>query len=133
MRFHTKPKLPEALKTTAHAEAHLFLEEVTGVKAVVIATVDGFDVAHASIGGPDPARVAATASSISAIGSVVSHESQLGRSRCVMVDTESGFAVMHSVRRRDGDLVVSVIADATAVLGRVNHRAGQMAHKLAAV
>ena len=63
-------KLSPTAKVIAAREAQNFLDEVNGVTAVVIATVDGFDVASAMRAG-DAARVAAMASSISAISSVV--------------------------------------------------------------
>ena len=53
-----------------------------GVNTVVVATVDGFDVASALRTG-EAARVAAMASSISAISAVVSQEARLGRNKSV--------------------------------------------------
>ena len=90
-------KLSPTAKVIAAREAQNFLDEVNGVTAVVIATVDGFDVASAMRAG-DAARVAAMASSISAISSVVSQEANLGRNKSVTIDTESGFAMVYSVR-----------------------------------
>ena len=83
-------KLSPTAKVIAGREAENFLNDVNGVTAVVIATVDGFDVASAMRAG-DAARVAAMASSISAISSVVSQEANLGRNKSVTIDTESGF------------------------------------------
>lgn len=68
-----KINLAPSAKVIATREAEKMLSEVDGVTAVVIATLDGFDVASAMRHG-DPARVAAMASSISAISSVVSQE-----------------------------------------------------------
>lgn len=115
----------------AREEAQTLLREVAGVAAVVIATADGFDVASAVANGLDPARIAALASSISAIGEVVSTEARLGRSRSVTVNTESGFAVVFSARRADMDLVLNVIATGDAVLGQVNYSAAAAARRLA--
>ena len=123
-------KLSPAAKVIAGREAENFLNDVNGVTAVVIATVDGFDVASAMRAG-DAARVAAMASSISAISSVVSQEASLGRNKCVTIDTESGFAVVYSVYRSDAELVINVIADGSAILGQVNYRTAQFAKTLA--
>ena len=73
-------KLSPTAKVIAAREAQNFLDEVNGVTAVVIATVDGFDVASAMRAG-DAARVAAMASSISAISSVVSQEATWAATR----------------------------------------------------
>ncbi|MBB4224487.1 MULTISPECIES: roadblock/LC7 domain-containing protein [Variovorax] len=120
---------------TAHAqrEARKLVEELSGVTAVVVATADGFDVASASAGDADPARVAAMGSSIVAIGDVVSQEARLGRRESVMVLTDSGFAVFHSVHRRDADLVINVLARDSAVPAMVAYRAAQLARTLAEV
>ena len=123
-------KLSPTAKVIAAREAQNFLDEVNGVTAVVIATVDGFDVASAMRAG-DAARVAAMASSISAISSVVSQEANLGRNKSVTIDTESGFAMVHSVHRDDAELVINVIADGSAILGQVAYRIAQFARTLA--
>lgn len=125
-----KLNLPALVKTLAQREAQALLDEIGGVTAVVVATVDGFDVASAMRSG-DAARVAAMASSISAISSVVSQEANLGRNKCVTIDTESGFAVVYSVHRTDAELVINVIADGSAILAQVNYRTAQFAKTLA--
>ena len=125
-----KINLAPSAKVIASREAEKMLSEVDGVTAVVIATLDGFDVASAMRHG-DPARVAAMASSISAISSVVSQEASLGRNKSMTIDTESGFAVVFSVHRPDADLVINVIADGSAILGQVAYRTAQFARTLA--
>ncbi|KQW55396.1 roadblock/LC7 domain-containing protein [Variovorax sp. Root411] len=118
---------------TAHAqrEVQKLVDELSGVTAAVIATVDGFDVASATTGDTDPARVAAMASSIVAISSVVAEEARLGRKESVMIRTESGFAVFYSVHHRDGELVINVLARDNAVPALVAYRAAQLAKSLA--
>ena len=108
------------------------LAQVTGVTAVVVATVDGFDVASAIQGNANAARVAALASSIAAISTVVSDEAELGLSKSVIIDTESGFVVVHNVRRTDAELVINVIAGSNAILGQVVYLTAQFARTLAA-
>ena len=125
-----KINLAPSAKVIASREAEKMLSEVDGVTAVVIATLDGFDVASAMRHG-DPARVAAMASSISAISAVVSQEASLGRNKSVTIDTEAGFAVVHSVYREDAELVIIAIANGGALLGQVNYRVAQFARALA--
>lgn len=125
-------RLPDSTRALAQRESQSLLDEVDGVKAVVVASIDGFDVASAIRGDTDPARVAAMASSISAISAVVSQEVALGRNRSVTIDTEGGFAVVYTVHRPDGELIVNVIAGTGAVLGQVAYRVAQMARALAA-
>jgi predicted regulator of Ras-like GTPase activity (Roadblock/LC7/MglB family) len=106
------------------------VDELDGITAAVVATVDGFDLASAVTGDTDPARVAAMASSIIAISSVVSEEADLGRHKSVIVQTEFGFAVFYSLRQREGELVLGVLARDAAVLALVAYRAAQLAKAL---
>lgn len=125
-------KISEALRRAAQQEARSILDNFSGVMAVVIATTDGFDVASAVTRGIDPVRVAAMASSISAIGSVVSQEAQLGRSKSVTISTEQGFSVLSTVYRPDVELVVNVVAGATAVLAQIAYRSNECVRALEA-
>ena len=122
--------LPEAVKALARSEAQKVMNELTGVTAVVVATEDGFDIASVVSANLDAARIAAMASSISAISTVVSQEAGLGRNRSVTIDTESGFAMVYSVHRSDAALVINVIADSRAILAQARYRTAQMARML---
>jgi predicted regulator of Ras-like GTPase activity (Roadblock/LC7/MglB family) len=123
--------LSETLRTVAHTEAAAFLADVTGVTAVVVATADGFDIAAALKNKDDPGRIAAMASSISAISSVVAMEAGLGTYKSVTINTERGFAVVFAVPRSDIELVINVLTDGNAILAQVLHRAASMAKTLA--
>ncbi|WP_036595359.1 roadblock/LC7 domain-containing protein [Ottowia thiooxydans] len=124
-------ELPSSAKAFILQESERLLQEISGVSAVVVATVDGFDVGSAMKHG-DPTRVAAMASSIFAISGVVSSEAHLGRSRSVTIDTDQGFVIVHSIYRDDADLVISVIAGEDAILGQVAYQVAQFAKNLAA-
>lgn len=126
----TSLSLAPEVKALASREAGLFLSEVEGVTSVVVATIDGFDLASAVKSG-DAARIAAMASSISAIGSVVSEEAQLGQSKSVTIDTESGFSVVYAVNRSDTPLIICVVANRAAILAQVAYRTAQFAARLA--
>lgn len=123
--------LPDAVISLAQKEAQRLMDDIHEIQAVVIASVDGFDVASAVQANMDASRIAAMASSIAAISSVVSHEAQLGRSRSVTIDTESGFAVVRSVYRGDMELIINVIAHEGVLIGEVTYRTAQLARQLA--
>lgn len=125
--------MPDGLREAARRAALLCLAEVAGVTAVVIATVDGFDLASAFRGDQDAARIAAMASSISAISSVVAMEAGLGKFKSVTINTDSGFAIVQAVPRPDVELVIHLIAGGEAILAQSMHRAGVMAKGLASV
>lgn len=121
-----------SLKLKAESEAQAILRALTGVTAVVIATADGFEIASARQRNFDPSRIAAMASSISAIGTVVSQEAQLGRCRSVTVATDDGFTLISPVRHGGVDLVVNVIADSSAILAQVMYRSARCVELLEA-
>lgn len=123
--------IPPSVQALARTEAQSMIDDVTGVTAIVVATVDGFDVASVIRGSAEAARIAAMASSISAISSVVSQEAQLGRNKSVIIDTEAGFAVVYSVHRQDAELVINIIANSSAILAQVTYRTAQFARALA--
>ncbi|MET0311839.1 MAG: hypothetical protein ABW051_07290 [Burkholderiaceae bacterium] len=125
-------QIPESVRMAAAQQAEAMRSELAGVVAVVIATVDGFDIASAVTRGIDPARAAAMASSISAIGSVVSKEAGLGQSRSVTINTDAGFACLSTVYRSDIHLIVNVIANGDAVLGQVAWRSAECVKALEA-
>lgn len=125
-----RQELSRTAAAHAQREARKLVDELGGVTAVVVATIDGFNVASAVVGDADPVRVAAMASSIVAISSVVSEEARLGRHKSVIVQTESGFAVFCSVYRRDVELVINVLAKDSAVLALVVYRVTQLAKSL---
>ena len=127
-----KQLVPEVLRIVAAREAKAMLDEVNGVQAVVVATIDGFDIASASRTNVDPQRIAATASSIAAISAVVSAETNLGRNRSIIIDTDtdSGFAVVYSVQADVHQLVIDVVADKSAVIGQVVYRTAHFARTL---
>lgn len=122
--------LPEHVKSAARQEALKLLEEVDGLSAVIVATIDGFDIAHASLSTIEPARIAAMTSSVCAIGEAVSHEASLGKYRSIAIDTENGLAVLQAVPRRDLPLVLNLIASEKSMLAQVMYRAKQSANYL---
>jgi len=124
--------LPAGLREAAEQAARACVGDVAGVNAVVIASVDGFDVASSLRVQQDAARIAAMASSISAISGVVSLEAGLGNFRSVTIATDDGFAVVHAAPRADVELVIIVIASGNAILAQVMHRVAAMARALAA-
>ncbi|WP_240650824.1 roadblock/LC7 domain-containing protein [Variovorax guangxiensis] len=122
--------LPNAATLLMRREVQKLFDELNGVTAVVVTTIDGYDVASATRGFVDPSRVAAMSSSIAAIGQVVSQEAQIGPNRTMMIVTELGLAVFHRVHRADGELIISVLAREDAVLALVAHRTSQLAKML---
>jgi uncharacterized protein len=77
--------------------------------------------------------MAAMASSISAIASVIGQETQLGSHRGITINIEQGYVVMVEVPHPKTPLILSVVADTNAVLGQLNYMARESASALASV
>ncbi len=123
----------DAIRRFAEQEASDILRDITGTRAVVISTIDGFEVAYSHHGDIVPARIAAMASSISAIGEVVAQESSVGEPSNITIFSESGFIQVFAVRRRDIQLIINIVSDATGVMAQVSYRGKQFAKAMAAL
>ena len=126
-------KLPDSVVKAAQAQADRLMSELGGVVAVVVSTADGFDVASRARDPAQVSRMAAMASSMSAIGQVVGQESLLGAHRSITLDAEQGFVVMVEVRRDDVPLIMSIVTTRSALLGQVLYGANEAALALTAV
>jgi len=104
-----------------------------GVRAVVLATVDGFTVTSAMQTSLDPARIAALASSIATIGSVATQEAGLGKCTSLTLNTDQGFAVLRHLQVEAKELVLIMIADGSSVLAQVLYQAHQLAREAVAL
>ncbi|MEO8058746.1 MAG: roadblock/LC7 domain-containing protein [Burkholderiales bacterium] len=106
---------------TAHAQrtANNLLEELDGARAVVIATSDGFDLAHAARVVIEPARLAAMVSSFAALGDAASRETGIGTPRCLVIESTQGRLVVRCIEMLGVSLVVVVLTDTSMLLGRV--------------
>lgn len=95
------------------------MEQVKAIKAVVISTEDGFEVAARVENTAQIARLSAMASSLAALGAMAGEESQLGACQSVVMEAAEGHIAILQVRRPDLSLIVSVVAGRSAVMGQV--------------
>ena len=83
--MRNKQYLPKPVFAAVQKEVENIAKEVNGIKAIVIATIDGFDIISTSLDDTDPKRIAAMASSISAISHVVAQEAGLGYGKNIII------------------------------------------------
>ena len=107
------------LQRACNAALTSLMDEVKGIKAVVISTEDGFEVAARVENTAQVARLSAMASSLAALGAMAGEESQLGVCHSVVMEAEGGYIAIIQVRRADVSLIVSTVAGADAVDGQV--------------
>jgi uncharacterized protein len=123
--------IPETYKRLAVSGLQALFDNVSGIMAAVVSTADGFDIASIVHNVAQVDRLAAMASSISALGHVVGQESGLGAGRFVLIEAKEGFLVVIPAHSDEMPLTLSVIAGREAVVGQVVHYAKQTARQLA--
>ena len=95
------------------------MQEVKGIKAVVISTEDGFEVAARVENTAQIARLSAMASSLAALGAMAGEESQLGVCNSLVMEAAEGHIAVLQVKRREITLIVSVVTGREALVGQV--------------
>lgn len=95
------------------------MTEVKGIKAIVVATEDGFEVAARMQNTAQISRLSAMASSLAALGAMAGEESQLGVCQSLLMQASDGLIVIVQVKRPDVSLILSVITGRDAVVGQV--------------
>jgi len=113
--LHTDP----AIQARAYGATQTLLERLDAAQAVLLATVDGFPIAHAQRRDTDADRLAAIVSSIGALGDAASREAGIGDPRCLVVEATLGRLVLRRVVMEGRPMVVAVLTDASVVLGVV--------------
>lgn len=107
------------------------MSQVQGAVSAVVSTVDGFAVASRTESEVQGSKLAAMASSISAICSVVGEESQVGAHKSILIESENGYVVMVNINNAGNPMILNLVADKTAVLGQMVYFAKQTAQQLA--
>lgn len=111
-------KIPTELALSAQQAIDTLFNKLSGVKALVVASVDGFSVASRAIIDVDANKVAAMASSFSALGVVVAEESHIGAKKVVTLEAESGYVILLDIARADFPMVLSITASSDTVLAQ---------------
>lgn len=119
--------LSPAIQRAAHAVIDTLMAEVKGIKAVVVATEDGFEVAAKIENTAQVSRLAAMASSLAALGAVAGEESGLGLCDSVLIEAAHGYILMLQSRHPDIGLIISVITSREAVMGQALYLSRQAA------
>lgn len=112
-------KIDASLQRACDGALSELMELVKGIKAVVISTEDGFEVAARVENTAQIARLSAMASSLAALGAMAGEESQLGVCHSVVMEAAEGHIAILQVRRPDLSLIVSVVTGRDAVIGQV--------------
>lgn len=93
--------------------------DIKGVRASVVSTEDGFEVAARVENTAQISRLSAMASSLAALGAMAGEESRLGLCESLVMQAAEGFIAIIQIRRADVSLILSVVTGADAVTGQV--------------
>lgn len=113
------------IKLAAESVIDTLMREIKGVKAVVISTEDGMELAARVENTAQVARLSAIASSLAALGAVAGEESNLGDCDNVSIEATHGHILMLQARHPELTLIVSVVTGKDAIIGQVLYFAKQ--------
>ncbi|WP_198086132.1 roadblock/LC7 domain-containing protein [Variovorax sp. E3] len=113
------------IKLAAESVIDTLMREIKGVKAVVISTEDGLELAARVENTAQVARLSAIASSLAALGAVAGEESNLGDCDNVSIEATHGHILMLQARHPELTLIVSVVTGKDAIIGQVLYFAKQ--------
>ncbi|PIF74251.1 hypothetical protein CLU95_1372 [Variovorax sp. 54] len=113
------------IRLAAESAIDTLMREIKGVKAVVISTEDGLELAARVENTAQVARLSAIASSLAALGAVAGEESQLGHCDNVTIEATHGHILMLQARHPEMTLIVSVVTGREAIIGQVLYFAKQ--------
>jgi len=121
------------LRQATEAATDQLMQDIKGIKAVLVSTEDGFEVSARVENTAQVARLSAMASSLAALGAMAGEESQLGACNSLVMEASDGFIAIVQVRRHDVSLILSVIAGKNAVVGQVLYFSKQAARLIETV
>ncbi|MGE8224531.1 MAG: roadblock/LC7 domain-containing protein [Stenotrophomonas sp.] len=109
-----------------------FADSVDGVRAAVVASVDGFVLAQAATQSSSGERLAAMTSAMLALASAVGRELALGTLDVLMLEASEGKVLMQSIPLPRGSLLLMAACGQRSVIGHVLWSARECGRKIQA-
>lgn len=116
---------PKVIKLAAIRELDKLMNSATGVESAVLTTEDGFEVAFRSANDDvDSSKLAAMASSLSAISNMSIFETNLGTEyNSIIIESDKGYIVIMDIDNEAFPMILNVVASKKAVLGQILYHA----------
>ncbi len=100
-----------------------------GVRGVAVVSKDGFVIdAVVPVGGLDVEALAAMVMTVYGAGERLGEELKVGKSELITGEYEHGMILIYDI----GDAVVTVVAEKTAILGRIRYELKRQAPRIKA-
>lgn len=107
-----------------------FADSVDGVRAAVVASVDGFVLAQVATQSSSGERLAAMTSAMLALASAVGRELALGTLDVLMLEASEGKVLMQSIPLPRGSLLLMAACGQRSVIGHVLWSARECGRKI---
>lgn len=120
-------------KFVAYCKAALetFGQETPGIKNVLLATPDGFEIsAHITTTDFSEDNLAAVASSMYALGASMTAELHLNQCNAITIDSEDGKIYIRGVSKGEDNLVLLVQSNQNAMLAHILHGSNKLANQI---
>lgn len=117
----------------AQYEAQSLLDQIDDVQAVIVASLDGSEVTSVARSGVKSDRVAEVLGSLGAMLNLVMHETNLGRSRSLAIETDLGFTLIRNLYYEEVEMIFIVIVKKGALLGEALSQINRIADQLSLV
>ncbi|WP_313459941.1 roadblock/LC7 domain-containing protein [Stenotrophomonas sp.] len=116
---HDARRLDPALRERLVQHLNQFVDDIDGVRSVVLATVDGFAVLPAAGTHGNGERLAAMTSAMLALAAAVGRELALGELETLMLEAGEGKVLMLALPCTPAPLLLMTACDTRCVVGKV--------------
>ncbi len=116
---HDVRRMDPALRERLAKHLNAFVDEIDGVRSVVLATVDGFALLPAAGTHGNGERLAAMTSAMLALAAAVGRELALGELETLMLEAGEGKVLMLALPCTPAPLLLMTACDSRCVVGKV--------------
>lgn len=116
---HDARRMDPALRERLAKHLNAFVDEIDGVRSVVLATVDGFALLPAAGTHGNGERLAAMTSAMLALAAAVGRELALGELETLMLEAGDGKVLMLALPCTPAPLLLMTACDSRCVVGKV--------------
>lgn len=121
---------PGSFICRAQQQSQHLLDQIDEVLAVITASVEGSEVTSAVRSGVNPERISEVLGSLVSMLNLVMHETNLGRSKSLAIETDLGFTLIRNLYYDDVELIFIVIVKKGSSLGEALSKSNQIADHL---
>lgn len=114
-------KPSDAFLERAQTVLHELLHDQTGLDGVLIASTDGFDVAHNFRKNYDKAKLAAVGSSILSLVQAIGSEAHLQGCESLILGAQNGKILIDSVESNHYPMLLIAVTNDQVLLGQLMH------------